>query len=489
MTTIRLTGGAYQARSVIASAQRQVNLYSEAMPQQEGEPAVMTLYPTPGLRVLATLPQGPIRGIRATTSGAVYVVAGSGVYAMAADWSYTLLGSITEGVTTPVSMADNGLQLVIVDGSTNGWMVTLATNAFAPIVDSTGSFRGGGRVDYLDTFLLFSVPGTPQFQSSLSLAVTFDPLYFANKESYSDLLASLIVIKREIWLLGTATSEVWYNAGTPDFPFGSMPGVFIDRGCAAPYSVAEADNTVFWLSQDRYGKGIVLAGAAYQATRVSTYAIEAEFATYSTIADAVAYTYQLAGHVYYVLNFPTADKTWAYDITSRLWHELVWLDGNGGEHRHRCNCATLAYGLIAAGDWQNGNLYALDPSVYTDVGAPIKRLRSFPHLLADGKRVFYRQLLADVETGTTAGAEIYLGFVETDVTDLEPQIFLSWSDDRGHTFGNPVGASLGAGGEYRTSLQWQRIGMGRDRVFQLEWSVPTATALQGAWIDVTPAQS
>lgn len=31
-----LTGGAYQARSVIASAQRSVNLFSEPMPQGQG---------------------------------------------------------------------------------------------------------------------------------------------------------------------------------------------------------------------------------------------------------------------------------------------------------------------------------------------------------------------------------------------------------------------------------------------------------------------
>jgi hypothetical protein len=60
----------------------------------------------------------------------------------------------------------------------------------------------------------------------------------------------------------------------------------------------------------------------------------------------------------------------------------------------------LAYGAAVAGDWQNGNLYRLDPNAYTDNGRPIKRLRSFPHLLNDGKRVFYRQFLADLETGT-----------------------------------------------------------------------------------------
>jgi hypothetical protein len=68
-------------------------------------------------------------------------------------------------------------------------------------------------------------------------------------------------------------------------------------------------------------------------------------------------------------------------------------------------------------------------------------------------------------------------------------VSLRWSDDRGHSFGSPVTQPIGEAGEYRTSLQWQRLGVARDRVFSISWSVPMATALQGCWVDVTPAQS
>lgn len=68
-------------------------------------------------------------------------------------------------------------------------------------------------------------------------------------------------------------------------------------------------------------------------------------------------------------------------------------------------------------------------------------------------------------------------------------ISLRWSDDRGHVYGSPVTQDIGEAGEYLTSLQWQRLSYARDRVFELSWSVPMRTALLGAWIDVTPAQS
>lgn len=484
MTRIALTGGAYTALSVVASAQRQVNLYSEPMPAGQGEPAKAALYPTPGTRLLVTMPKAPIRGGRRATNGVLYVAAGDTVYAVNSSWSYSSLGTITPGLRTPVAFADNGLDLVVVDGTANGWAITLADSSFAPIVDPTGSFRGGTRVDYLDTFFLFAVPNTPQLQSSNSLATTFNPLYFANKSAHSDLLVSVVVAKREIWLLGTETTEIWINSGKADFPFESMPGVFIDRGCVAKYSPAETDNGVYWLSADRQGQGIVMKGSGYQATRISTFAIEQELATYARIDDAIGMTYQLGGHLFYVLAFPHADKCWAYDIAASQaaqeprWHEWVWLDANGTEHRHRANCIFPAYGEVMVGDWQNGNLYALDQSVGTDNAAPIMRRRDWPHILADGKRVRYENFIADLETGT-GGNQL----------PIPPRVSLAWSDDRGHSFGSPISQSMGASGQYLRSLNYRRLGMGRDRVFSLSWSAPQATVLQGAWIDAEPASS
>jgi hypothetical protein len=407
-----LTGGAYQAHSVIASAQRSLNLYSEPMPEAQGEPMPAAHYPTPGLRFLATIGSGPIRGIRQCTTGGVYVVSGSTLYSVdPTTLAATSLGTLTPGLRTPVSMSDNGLDMLVVDGTANGWDVTLASNAFAQINDPNGMFVGADRVDYLDTYFIFNKPGTPQFYISGSLAVTFDALDFADKEAYSDLLVVAVVAKRLIYLFGERTTEIWYDAGatfsTTDttaatsFQFAAMQSeVFIDHGCVAKYSPAVYDNSVFWLTSDRQGQGIVMMVAGYETKRVSTYAIEAEIAGYPRIDDAIGFTYQLAGHSFYVLTFPQADQTWSYDIATGLWHEWLWLDANGAEHRHRANCFWPVNGTLVVGDWQNGNLYALDNRVFTDNGSPIKRVRSFPHILNDGKRVYYRQFLADMETGT-----------------------------------------------------------------------------------------
>ena len=489
---VALTGGAYQARSVVASAQRCVNLYVEPLPQEQGEPMPAAHYPTPGSRILWSVGTGPVRAIHECANGAIIMVEASIAYAIEpGSWVPTLLGNITAGLTTPVSIADNGFIAVIVDGSANGWTVGLDFMTFQPI--SSPQFYGGDRVDYVDTFFVFNQPNTiywyisDPFDPANPYDLNFTLDWLAGKAGHSDRIQTLIVAKRDVWLLGAKTTEIWANTGGDGtagaFPFTAQSEVIIDHGCVAKYSAATYDNSVFWLGANRAGQGIVLMGSLYSAKRISTYAVEAEIAKYATaaeerISDAIGFCYSLAGHAFYVLVFPTADKTWVYDITTGHWHQWMWLDTNGDEHRHRANCYALVAGVPVVGDWQNGHVLALDLTVFTDVsGGPIKRVRSFPHMVADADRLFFRQFIADFETGTSPNPGVMPGPANT--------ISLRWSNDRGHTWGSPVTQSIGETGEYLTSLQWQRLGMSRDRVWELSWSVPMPTILQGCFVDAT----
>lgn len=99
---------------------------------------------------------------------------------------------------------------------------------------------------------------------------------------------------------------------------------------------------------------MVMMGSNYNATRISTHAIEHQIQQYSILYDAVGYIYQEEGHMFYMLSFPSADATWCYDIASGLWHERAWNDSNGIEHRHRSQVFASAYGTSVVGDWQTG---------------------------------------------------------------------------------------------------------------------------------------
>jgi len=460
--------GAYEAKSIIANAQRCVNLYVEQNP--EDSPFPTTHYLMPGLQLKATAEQNGWRGLYFATNNKLYGVCGNRVYYINDSFELTELGTMSSS-SGQVNMIDNGRSVILVSGST-GYTITLSDNSFASINQS--SFYGGATVQYGDGYFVLPRPNSTQFYISLVFETNFDALDFAGKTGFSDTLVTLQVTKRYIYLIGALTCEVWYNSGGTAFPYERMPGAFIQHGCVAPQSVAQMDGAIYWLSQSKEGKCIVVRTDNYEAKRISTHAIENEFQAYEKIDDAIGFTMQMEGHFWYVLTFPTADKTWVFDLASGQWTEWLWLDDQGQFRRHRANCFAYAYGKLIMGDWENGKLYEATPDALTDDGAPISRLRSFPHMVDDGNRVAYREFIADFQVGEGEGS----GAVP---------LYLRWSDTKGASWGNYIEESFGLEGDYLKSVQFQRLGMARDRVFELSWSAPVKTALNGAFVQANPA--
>lgn len=420
----------------------------------------------------ATLPGSSIATGSITAAGSGYT---DGTYG-----GYTLTGGTGTGGVATIVVSSGGVTRVTITSQgvsySPGDVLSAAIPGGSGFAWTISTTEGSGFVYVVDT-----IGGQ-----------AFDPIDIVAKSGYPDPISSFIVMDLYIWLLGTQTSEIWFNAGAADFPFQIFPGVFIEHGCAAPYSVAKQDLSIYWLSQDKQGRAIVLKGNNFSAHRISTFAIENSISSYSTISDATGFTYQQDGHVYYVLVFPTADKTWVWDESTQLWHErnslqtaqAVSLTMDGNLHRTLYQYGAICGGFVYVYD-NLGNQYKLDPDNYTENGQPIPRIRSWPHSIHDQKRVEYTQFIADMECATDDSTQTDDGTSSA----APPTVSLRWSDDRGRTYGNFVQQSLGALGQYLTSIKWWRLGIARDRVFEVSWSVPTKTALNGAWVETETAET
>lgn len=311
-----------------------------------------------------------------------------------------------------------------------------------------------------------------------TLQTAFDPLDIAAKSGNADPIRWILAIHGELWLGGELTTEVWIGTGAADFYFQRQQGAFIDHGCIAQYSAATQDILGFWLMQDKQGKNIVVQGMGYDVSEISTPAIVKEFNSYVTTNDAIGFCFQIGDHSFYCLTFPQANKTWLYELRSKLWCEWAWTDANGNLNKHRANCAMYVYEKNLIGDWENGKIYYLDLDLYQDFGGPIVRVRTFMHLLDDGNEAFYNNFQADMEVGNQ---------VQLLEADPDPLVSLSWSDNKGISYGNPVLQTMGRLGQFLTSIIWNNLGMARDRVFKLQWSNNSDTALNGAFVDIDPS--
>ena len=464
-----ILGGESMARSVNAACNRMVNLYSEMVPEGGKEPAFLSR--CPGLLLKQTIGAGPIRGMWKFGNYG-YAVSGGELYQFDGEYSATKIGDVSGSGN--VSMSDNGVQLFI-SCNPDGYIYNSTTGVFGKIADP--DFQGSGSVGYLDGYFVFNQPDTGMFWvTSLLDGTAIDPLEFASSEGNPDNIVALAVDHREVWLFGTDTVEVFYNSGAVNFPLDRISGAFIEAGCLAPYSIAKLDNSLIWLGSDSRGRGLIFRVNGYTPIRISTHTVESAIQGYTVVDDAIAYSYQANGHSFYVLTFPTENTTWCFDVATGLWHERASFE-NGSFIRHRGNCF-LHFGRdLLVGDFQNGNIYALDDDTYSDNLQPSKWLRSWralPTSMNDLSRKTFSKLQIDCETG--------IGLPDGQGSD--PTIMLRWSDDGGHTWSNEHHLYMGATGETKARvIKWQ-MGISRDRVFEISGTDPVKIAIVGAELTV-----
>lgn len=471
MAQFPFIGASYLSRSRNFDAQRCVNLFPQ--PSESGtSKAIAMLLGTPGLTLFSTLAGGGVRGCIRFTKAQSFVVVGGNVYSVDTTGAGTLIGTIVNR-TTPVSMASNGTTIMLVTGP-EGYVITPnVVPALSTLVQITNpAFLGADTVDYINGYFAFNQPGTGRFQITGLFANTVDPLDFATAEGSPDLLLSLLVNHLEIWLFGENSTEIFFDSGNALFPFERIQGAFIEMGCAAAHSPAKLDSTIFWLSADERGQGMVVKAVGYQPQRVSTHAVEYAIAQYPRIDDAIGYTYQQEGSSFYVLIFPAGNATWTYDANTQLWHERAWRNPvDGSLNRHRSNCQMAFAGKIIVGDWEKGNLYSLNLDAYDDNGDILPAIRQTAHLASpDDTYQFFHRLWIDMETGV--GLNTGQG--------SDPQVMLEWSDDGGHTFPNQMWASAGKIGEFRRRVNFRRLGKSRDRVWRVTITDPVKRVFIGA---------
>lgn len=440
-------------------------MYAEAQPQ--GAKVQMPILGCPGIDARVTLGTGPVRGAH-VMDGTLYVVSGGTLYQVDSDNTTTPLGGAISG-TGRVSMADNGTELVSVNG-TNGYIYD-TTSGFRIISDT--DFNAADTVTFIDGFFLFNNSGTGQFFRSDSLdGTSYDSTAFATAESKSDDLLAVRNHKQIIYLFGELSTELWSNVGAANFPFQRIPGATIDRGIAGSDAVTDEDESLFILGDDRIAYR--LNGRNLQ--RISTHALEIEWRNYSTVSDVAVYSYTWNGHKFVCYTFPEIAASWEFDIASGLWHERKSFDRLGNDlGRWRANVTIAAYGRVYVGDAFTAKLGTLSNTTYTEFGYDTRAIAVSPPLSdPNGKRLFMPWFELDMETG--------VGLTSGQGSD--PQVMMSVSDNGGRSFETPeVWISAGKIGEYEDPafrLRWDRLGQFFNRCIKIEIADPVRRAIYGA---------
>lgn len=466
MSRINVFGVGQASKSPYVTAKGLQNVYCETRPQ--GEKSVMVAYGTPGLELFAsvvgTMP--PRGAISVDSKDFAYCVIGNAFFQISGVGVMTSLGTLSTSVGR-VSMADNGVQVMIVDG-TYGYIYNTTTGIFAQITDPdfpalpvTVTFLGGR--------FLISLRGSGRFYwSDLYDGLSWDALNFANAETHPDPTIAVWASNGQAILMGSRTMEFWGNSGALDQPFANIAGTATEWGLAATWSVTKFDNSIACLVKNRMGQVMVAKIAGYLPSRISTPDMDAIINSYDTVNDASAYSYMLGGHNMYVISFPTAGYTWLYDGLTSMWSSLK----SFGLTRHRAEFgfSFLNYSLVA--DYASSKFYKILATATTDNGDQIEStIISETVVSPDMDRLTVNKFRVDMEVGQGTSGVPY------------PQVGLSVSRDNGKTYGAEMMRDIGPIGDYVGVAEWTRLGTARSYVFKLRVTDPVKFVLVNAMIN------
>lgn len=471
MSRVNLFGLGTKSASRAITAEGRINCYID--PRKVVDRTAFALIGRPGLSpFITTMGVNPSRGMWAVNTlvaPLLFTVNAGTLYSINNSGTVSVIGTI--GTTSgDVSMVDDGTYLMLVDGTKGYYYNMLVPAGLVLIVD--GNFTTSPKtVTWQDTYFIVTSGSTNQFQLSSNGDPSLWPAVNINfTGSAPGALQAGKAYSSILQLFGRPFSEFWQNAGSPDFPFAKIPGSAQPFGLLAPFSLAEYDNSLTGLFTNSQGARNISRMSGFNLNKLSDQDIDTILMGYSDVADGQGYSFMVGGHPIYSLHLPTVNASWMYDGLSQGWSQLQ--DSNGDRFWGKKFAQFLGKSLVS--DYRNGNIYQIDPTVYTDNGSMIPIEITSKHIWEDDKFLGITQLQIDIESG--------VGLVSGQ--GVSPVMDLQVSKDGGATFYSVGFSSMGKIGEYTQRVIWRSLGAAQDWVLRLRVTDPVKVVITGASAEI-----
>lgn len=371
-----------------------------------------------------------------------------------------------------VSFATDGTYLFMAAGEKINYVTSAGVVAELADADAPTTVT---KIAFIDGYIL-AIDGTTGkfYWSNIPTTTNWSALDFATAEGAPDDTVSLLVSQRQIYLFGTASTEIWENDG--ETPFSRVPGGFLEVGCLAKHSVIKLDNDIIWLGHNKYF--VKFSGGTVD--RVSS-PYDKDIANFSTVSDCIAGRLDANGRTYCVFQFPTEGRTLAYDVASEDWSEWGYWDYAAQTWKafdFSCAAFDVASGKTYVGGKRSRAINLLDPTCRTDAlpgstTAPVKFLR----------------ITGDIDYGTSKkkrSESLRFRIRRGDLSDLSsPKLMIRWQDDGKNNWSNIKEIDLGATGDTNIHVSLNRTGMFRSRKYEISATDAVSIVLSNAEEDIT----
>jgi hypothetical protein len=197
-------------------------------------------------------------------------------------------------------------------------------------------------------------------------------------------------------------------------------------------------------------------------------------AAQSTIAQTTAFAVSMEGHVFYVVNLPGINESYAYDATTQEWAQ--WGTQTGLQSEPGVFIGSTAAGYADSGTYigssVDGRIWLLDANNNMDDTVNKRVVVSATAWIPGGVQRCNNVSLACVRgVGNTASPN--------------PIVEMRFSDNGGRTFTSWLQAKLGAAGQYGYKATWRNLGLIQQpgRLFEFAVADPVNFTVEGCTIN------
>lgn len=447
-----------------SSYQSAVNCYPER--QEEGAKTQWVVRQAPGSVVFSEPGSGPIQvGGLHVMDGVLYAVSGKEVYKVKQDGSYDLLGSIND--SAPVSMADNGTQLIIVNGTYLAYLFSGSTWALMTDED----YKPSSSVGFHNNYGVFIEDETGRFyHSSLNDFSSISALDVGTANTLPDNLITHLSDHEKLYLFGVDSIEIWYESGGSPLAFDKTAIPTIRRGIAGKNAKAFLGRSFAWVGDDK----VVYRFDGSDGLRISTGGIEERLKSYAGVDDLFCWSYSSKGHEFFVMTKPGVE-THVYDTQTTKWHKREYYN-SGSPTRFRGNAYAYCYGKHLIGDFETGKIYEMRDDVYQDDGEHLVWQAVSNPISFQNRPFTIDELDLDFESG--------IGLPSGQGSD--PLVHVEYSYNGGKFWDSAGNFPIGQLGQYDMETKITRLGQAeREAMFRLTISDPVKKNLLGATANVS----
>jgi len=367
--------GAYSNRdATVGKDQRFVNMFPETRKVEQLENTKITSNKRPGVSLLTDLSPAEGRSIM-FFNGKWYATVGNTTYQVDENGTNPIV-KITWTTTTPSvgatlgnsrSIGDylficDGIEAYVIKTDLTATKVTAADFPTPHVPVTT----------FIDGYILVA-KGSDVYTCVVDDPFSWLATDYLTAEMFPDPIKSLARQNNQVVVFGSASTEFWYDAANASgSPLSRNDGGVIQIGIAAPYCVYQNERFCIFVGQSESGGRAVWVIEGFQPKKISDEYIERIIDAEVDMSDCHGYGLRTMGHMFFVLNLTTVNRTFVYDLDEKMWHEwsssTVAYTNNMFGYGH---AADNQSGKIKLLSFTNGNIVTLDPTVCQDEGNPI----------------------------------------------------------------------------------------------------------------------